>query len=148
AVVDANRQRTSLQRDVLGRTTREVRNDGSTATTYVYEATDSRLKTKTDPRGQVTNDSYNLDNTVQSMTYTNAASVTPGVSYTYDANYNRLATMVDGAGTTSYTYNPVGVLGALQMASAVGPLQNETVAYTYDELGRLVTRAINGTANQ
>src|SRR5262249_25676785 len=148
ALVDANGQRTSFQRDVSGRTTREVRNDGSTATTYVYEATNSRLKTKTDPRGQVTNYSYNLDNTVQSLTHTNAAIATPGVTYTYDPNYSRLATMVDGIGTTSYTYYSVGVLGALQMASAVGPLPNATVTYTYDELGRLLTRAINGTANQ
>ena len=144
ALIDAKGQKTSWQRDLQGRVTREVRADGVTETVYAYEATTSRLKTITDPKLQVTTYSYNLDDTLQSMTFTNAVIATPSVSFTYDPAYNRQATMVDGTGTTSYAYHPVGVLGAGQLASVDGPLTNDTITYAYDELGRVTTRAVNG----
>jgi len=40
----------------------------------------------------------------------------------------------------------VGELGAGQVASVDGPLTNDTITYAYDELGRVVSRAINGVA--
>jgi RHS repeat-associated protein len=65
--------------------------------------------------------------------------------------------MTDGTGTTAYSYNPYApyvagtpissVPGAGRLASVTGPLTNETIAYTYDELGRRLTRSINGSAN-
>ena len=58
--------------------------------------------------------------------------------------------MVDGIGTTSYAYKAPGVLGAGQVASVDGPLTNDTISYTYDtydQLGRVTVRAINGAAN-
>ena len=57
------------------------------------------------------------------------------------------ATTVDGIGTTTYTYHPAGQPGAGQVASVDGPLPDDTITYTYDELGRVVTRSINGAAN-
>jgi hypothetical protein len=60
---------------------------------------------------------------------------TPDVSYTYDPSYDRLATMMDGVGTTTYGYHPIGVppaLGAGQLASVDGPLTNDAVGYSYD----------------
>jgi len=72
---------------------------------------------------------------------------TPSVSYTYDAIYPRVATMVDGTGTTSYSYHAAGQPGAGQVASVDGPLANDTITYGYDALGRVTTRAINGAAN-
>jgi RHS repeat-associated protein len=95
----------------------------------------------------VTTYTYNLDGTVQQVAYTNAPIATPSVSYTYDPVYGRVATMVDGTGTTAYTYHPAGSLGGGQVASVDGPLTNDTITYTYDELGRVVSRAINGAAN-
>jgi RHS repeat-associated protein len=77
--------------------------------------------------------------------YTNASIATPTVSYTYDATYRRIASMVDGIGTTSYTYKAVGTLGAGQVATVDGPLTNDTITYTYDELGHVTNRDINGT---
>jgi RHS repeat-associated protein len=71
---------------------------------------------------------------------------TPGVSFSYDPAYSRVMTMVDGTGTTSYTYHPVGVLGAGQVASVDGPLDNDTIAYQYDELGRVLSRTLGGVA--
>jgi RHS repeat-associated protein len=145
-IIDANGHATTWERDVQARVTREVRADGTTATQYVYESTTNRLKTGTDPKGQVTTYTYNLDDNVQQVAYTNATIATPSVTYTYDAAYARLATMLDGTGTTAYTYHPSGVLGATQVASVDGPLTNDTITYTYDELGRIGSRAINGVA--
>ncbi|MDM8005916.1 MAG: RHS repeat-associated core domain-containing protein, partial [Phycisphaerae bacterium] len=101
----------------------------------------------TDPKGQVTTYAYATDDSVIGMTYSNAVVPTPGVTYTYDAVYSRVTRMVDGTGTTSYTYRPAGSLGAGQVATVDGPLPEDTIAYTYDELGRVVSRAINGAAN-
>ena len=81
------------------------------------------------------------------MTFTNATIATPGVTYAYDPVYQRVATMIDGTGTTAYTYHPAGILGAGQAATVDGPLTNDTIAYTYDELGRVVSRSNNGAAN-
>jgi len=58
--------------------------------------------------------------------------------------------MTDGIGTTTYSYNAIPAtptLGAGRLAAIDGPLGNDTIAYTYDELGRVLTRSINGSAN-
>jgi len=67
---------------------------------------------------------------------------TPTVSVTYDAAYPRLATMTDGTGTTNYGYYPVtsGQLGAGELSTVDGPLANDTITYTYDQLGRILCR--------
>jgi RHS repeat-associated protein len=142
-LVDANGNATSWDRDVQARVTRELRADGTTATLYTYESTTSRVKNVTDPKGQVTNYTYLVDNALQQINFTNAEHPTPSVSYTYDGIYKRVATMVDGTGTTAYTYKAAGVVGALQLASVDGPLTNDTITYDYDELGRVVGRAVN-----
>ena len=76
---------------------------------------------------------------------------TPSVSYTYDPSYLRLSSMTDGIGTTLYSYypiTPVPRLGAGKLASTKGgPLFTETVSYAYDELGRPVSREINGVTS-
>jgi RHS repeat-associated protein len=114
---------------------------------YTYQPTSARLATVTDPKQQVTTYSYALDGAVVHMVFSNAQTATPSVSYTYDPVYSRVSTMVDGTGTTTYTYHPAGGLGAGQVASVDGPLANDTITYTYDELGRVASRAINGAAN-
>ncbi|MGC4082339.1 MAG: hypothetical protein QM736_09600, partial [Vicinamibacterales bacterium] len=124
----------------------ETRADGTTQTTYTYDLT-GRLATVTDPKAQVTTHTYLADDSLSSTVYTNAVIATPSVSYTYDPVYARVATMGDGIGTTSYTYKAPGQLGAGQVATVDGPLTNDVIAYTYDALGRVVTRTINGVAN-
>src|SRR5690625_4977732 len=58
--------------------------------------------------------------------------------------------MTDGIGSTTYTYHPLD--GATPGAGLVdeidGPLANDTLTFTYDELGRRAKRQINGTANE
>jgi YD repeat-containing protein len=85
---------------------------------------------------------------VSGSAYTDEEIETSNVSYTYDPYYARVATMVDGIGTTTYTYTAAGTNGAGQVATIDGPLSNDTIAYTYDQLGRVMQRTINGTANQ
>lgn len=133
-LVDANGNATSWDRDVQGRAIREARADGS-ATRFAYETTTSRLQQVTDRKGQVKSYAYRIDDNLQQITYTNAQFPTPNVSFSYDANYDRRLTMVDGTGTTTYAYHPVTsppAAGAKRLASVDGPLPNDTMTYTYD----------------
>src|SRR5207249_3835291 len=100
ALVDANGHRTTWQRDAQGRVTSELRSDGVTSTSYTYDAT-GRLKTITDPKGQVITYTYAIDDAPLQKAYTNEEHSTSDVSWTYDAVYPRVATMVDGLGTTT-----------------------------------------------
>ncbi len=150
-VIDANNNATTWERDLQARVTREIRAD-SKDYLLSYETTTSRLKQVQDfmsPR-QVKTYEYFLDDNLKQVTYTNAVHTTPNVSFTYDAVYNRLATMADGTGTTTYSYNPIAApptLGSGEVAGIDGPLTSDTVSYTYDELGRIVTRGLAGAVS-
>jgi YD repeat-containing protein len=112
-----------------GRVTAKINSDSS-QTTYSYEMTTSRLKSKTDPNGQTTIYDYLPDDNVAQITYANAIVATPSVSFTYDPSYNRVSTMTDGTGSTVYAYNPITgspSLGAGRIASVDGPLSNDTI---------------------
>lgn len=150
-MTDALMHTTTWNRDLQGRLTSKVSAD-NTHVNYVYETTTSRLQKMTDAKGQVTNYQYFTDEDLKQVSYTNATIATPTVNYTYETIYDRLATMADGTGTTIYAYHPVVAapsppqLGATQLASVDGPLANDTTTYSYDELGRMLSRAINGVA--
>lgn len=135
--------------DVQSRPVAKLYGDGSQVA-YTYENTSSRVLRIVDEKQQVTQFAYNRDDTLKSITYANSAIPTPGVSYTYDPNYNRRVSMTDGTGTTLYAYYPVTAtptLGANQLAGVDGPLPDDTITYGYDELGRRVSTAINGVAS-
>jgi RHS repeat-associated protein len=136
--------------DVQGRPIAKQYGDGPQVT-YLYEAASSRVRQVIDERGQISQLSHNLDDTLKSVVYANAAIPTPGVSYRYDPNYRRQLSTTDGTGTTLYSYNPVTIPptpGANQLASVDGPLPNDTITYEYDELGRRISTAINGVASR
>ena len=149
-LIDGNGNATTWEHDLQGRVTKETRANGSFKT-MVYETTTSRLKKKVDAKLQETQYVYALDDKLLSTTYVNAEHPTPNVTLSYidpatgvsDA-HGRLRQVVDGTGTTTYAYNPFGQLGAGQLASMDGPLSNDTVSYGYDELGRVVSRTLNG----
>jgi RHS repeat-associated protein len=143
-LIDAKGQTTTWERDLRGRVTREIRADGTTDLHYTYDPADGRLRTMTDPEDQVKTYSYALDDRLLQVTYTNENISTPNLSFTYDANYPRVATMVDGTGTTTYTYKAVGAPGALSVASIDGPLTSDTITFAYDDLGRATSRLVNG----
>jgi RHS repeat-associated protein len=155
-LVDPNGNATTWERDLQGRVTREVRANGS-AKEFTYEATTSRLKKSKDAKLQEIHYTYALDDKLLQTTYLNAEHPTPNVTFSYtdpatsasDA-HGRLRQMVDGTGTTSYAYQPItgaASLGAGQIGSADGPLANDTISYTYDELGRVVSRTLNGVTS-
>jgi len=161
-IADPKNQVTTFKRDLEGRVYQKVFADNTTLN-YLYDGqtaantvgASSRLKSSTDGRNQRTNYFYFADDSVQQITYTNVNGqslnpATPSVSFTYDPNYNRIKTMIDGIGTTTYGYNPIAVppaLGAGQLASIDGPLLNDAIAFGYDQLGRVTNRSINGSLN-
>jgi RHS repeat-associated protein len=143
SLTDGNFHTTSWVPDAAGRTAFRAGPDGFW-TTYVYENTTSRIKSIVDAKNQVTNFTYNLDNSLAGVSYSNAQVATPSVSYAYDPQRGRLNSMTDGTGITSYTYYPLGVLGADNVQTVQGPLANSTITLGYDELGRSNSRQING----
>lgn len=161
-ITDPKNQTTTFNRDLQSRVYQKVFADGTTID-YLYEGqtapntagATSRLQSSTDAKAQRTNYLYFADDNIQQVSYTNTAGQpltppTPTVSYTYDSNYNRVSTMVDGTGTTSYAYKPIAVppaLGAGQLASIDAPLANDTITFGYDQLGRVINRSVDGTAN-
>lgn len=82
----------------------------------------------------------------QGQTRLNEAGHAPAssVSFSYDPFYPRVVSMTDGTGTTHYSFHPVGVLGANRLAQEVVPTPNATMAYSYDALGRLASRSLDG----
>lgn len=149
SLTDPMGRTTSWLADVQGRVTGKRYGDGSQVS-YVYESASSRLTRVIDEKDQVTEFTWNRDDTIESITYGSAAVGTPGVGFTYDPNYQRITSMTDGTGLTRYSYNPITgtpALGAGVLASVDGPLPNDTITYGYDELGRPVHRAINGVGS-
>ena len=148
SITDPKGHTTTFLRDLQNRVTGKLFADGTQVTT-TYENTTSRVKEVTDAKGQKTDYAYNLDNTLQQLSYSGAAIFTPGVSFTYDTTYNRVLTMSDGTGTTSYAYNPITTtptLGAGRLASVTVPFNGSTTTYSYDELGRVKTQAIDSVS--
>jgi RHS repeat-associated protein len=143
-LIDPNGNATTWERDLQARVTRVVRPNGS-AKEFTYETTTSRLKKIKDAKDQETQYSYFLDDKLQQVAYVNPQLPTPNVTFAYDT-LGRISTMSDGTGTTTYGYNPITPtpsLGAGLLASVDGPLANDTVTYTHEELGRVVGRALN-----
>jgi RHS repeat-associated protein len=144
-IIDAKNNTTTWERDIQGRVTKEIRADGNFQT-FSYEMTTSRLKTRTDAKGQLTTYNYFGDNRTSQIEYANAAVSTPSISFVYDPVYDRPSSMTDGVGTTNYVYYPVTVpptLGAGMAQAIDGPLANDTVSYSYDELGRITARGLS-----
>ena len=140
---DPNSNTTSWSYDVEGRLTQKTYPDASTVT-YTYESTTRRLKSTLDALGQTRQFGYAQDNRLVSMSYLNAVNATPNVGFSYDPYFPRRVSMTDGNGTTSYSYVPVGSLGALQLQQESGPLSNGIINYTYDGLGRGASRTVAG----
>jgi RHS repeat-associated protein len=146
SLTDPMGRMTTWTRDAQGRIISKQFGDGSQIQ-FVYEDKARRVRQVIDEKQQIVFYTYNRDNTPRSVAYGNAGVPTPTVSYLYDPNYNRMVSMTDGIGITTYSYNPITdtpTLGAGALASVDGPLPSETITYTYDELGRPTQTSING----
>jgi RHS repeat-associated protein len=144
--VDGNGNITEWQRDERSRVTKKINPDTSFET-YTYDLS-GRLQTEIDPMGRTTTYAYTVDGRIAKADYSEAA--TPDVTYAYDAWYARRTSEVDGSGTTTFTYHPdaTATNGAGQVALVNGPVSNDTLKQTYDELGRLKKLEIVDDATQ
>lgn len=149
ALVDARNNATRWERDEQNRVTKETRADGSFKT-WQYRPKAGYLLSTTNARGQTANLTYDLDGRLRQVT--NSDPNTPGFSLTYDTVYPRLSQVTDEAGSWQYGYYSVPALapaptqlGANQVSSIDGPLANDTLSFTYDELGRRRSRTLAST---
>ncbi len=117
--------------------------NGQLSVLYGFDGS-GRLVGKTDALGQVTNYSYNVDNSLAAIAYQNAVHPTSGATFAYDPFYPRLIQQVDGFGTTTFTYYPAGVPGAGKIATMTAPAPNHTVALQYDAIGRQIGLTLDG----
>ena len=140
-LIDGEGNITHWIRDLQGRVTSKKFADDTTVD-YSYHPYSGRLKTSTDALNQVATRSYFVDGNIAEIDYSEAN--TPDESFTYEPYYNRMATMVDGIGTTGFTYHPNdGVTdGAGMVARINGAFPDDTRKFTYDALGRLKKREI------
>jgi len=170
-LTDPNGNWTGWFRDTQGRLTEKLFADGSVIQ-YSYEQTTSRLKSITDAKGQVTAFTYNLDDTVNTITYSNPSNPAAGIgrAYSYDRQFGWMTGVsgFDGTGvltgTVGFRYNTITGAQALGAGQVAGVDVNEfsngaaarsySVDYTdadgnpgYDELGRLVAWRIGDNAN-
>ncbi len=151
SITDPMGKTTTWTRDIEGRPTAKTFPDMSQIQ-YGYAPNTGRLTSVTDAKNQTTLYSYFTDNNLSQVSYSNTTNTT-NVSFTYDTNYNRMLTMVDGTGPTAYGYNPISVppaLGAGRLANVTNPasLGNSVISYQYDALGRVTKRAIDGVSVQ
>jgi RHS repeat-associated protein len=144
-LVDPAGRVTTWERDLEGRVTAKILPDGAT-TRYEYGPVSGRLLRVVDPKGQGTRYEYTADDYVRRVSFDNTAVPTPPVTISYDPNWERLVRVEDDTGVTDYTYHPVGSRGALQLAAVTGQVPGSRIEYSYDELGRLTRRSVNGVA--
>jgi YD repeat-containing protein len=143
SLTDPSGKVTTWTRDIEGRVTAKTFAD-STSVAFTYDAV-GRLSSRTDALGQVATYSYAADNRPIRTVYTHTVNPTTNTAFVWDPFYPRLATMTGASGTTSYTYVPVGVFGALRRQSEVGPDGGpDTVSYAYDALGRITKQTVAG----
>ena len=146
AMIDPMGRTTRWIRDLQGRVSAKIYADGSQIQ-YSYDTATGWLKSIRDAKNQITTFDYNIDGSLRQKTYLNAVIATPPVQFAYDPNYPRLSQTQDADGTTIYGYYPItGSVspGAGQLASIGRTGIGGSVAYQYDELGRLSSRSING----
>jgi YD repeat-containing protein len=142
SITDPNRNVTTFNRDLQGRVYQKVFSDSATVD-YLFEGQNgpntagatSRLKSATDALNRRTNYSYFNDDRISQIYYTDSSGnplnpPTHSVEYTYDISYNRIESMADETGITTYSYYPIGsspTLGAGRLATIDGPLGDEPI---------------------
>jgi len=145
--VDGAGNVTRWERDDLGRVIKEIKADNST-TEITYDADAGWVTQVKDPKNQIMHLEYFLDGALKQVSFTNAVNPPPTVQYTYDA-FGRIATRTDGTGTTTYTYKPIAdppATDAGELESVDGPLPNDTITYTYDDMSRVTGETVGGAS--
>lgn len=118
--------------------------------TFAYDMA-GRLASRTDARNQTTTYRYTLAGLPRAQLHANAVETTPDTYYTFDPYFRRLTQVQDKNGTTvasqlDYEYYPItttpGTLGAGQLRYVTGPVANKRRQFTYDALGRTLSRGV------
>ena len=163
SLTDSAGNTTRWAQDIQGRQTSKTYPDG-TQIVYAYENSTSRLKSVTDQMSQITSYTYSVDNYFKRIDYAGTNTSMSSVLFNYDPVYNRLTSMTDGTGVTSYNYGPYSTYSSYtdfpsNSTSGSGQLVRETkvgstgfASYTincgYDQLRRQTSLFIDDPANR
>ncbi|MFZ1221120.1 MAG: hypothetical protein WAO00_17640, partial [Chthoniobacterales bacterium] len=160
--VDPNGNYTVFNHDIQGRVYQRYNTDTTTITSLFEGQTypdtvgfTSRLASSivgTGTSGRQTTYSYEADGNIGSISYSDTIYAPPNppthsVSFTYDNYHNRVTRMNDGTGETIYEYNPIPLSptpGAGKLHTIDGPLDDDTITFGYDQLGRVINEGIQG----
>ncbi|MHB8521579.1 MAG: RHS repeat-associated core domain-containing protein [Limisphaerales bacterium] len=119
-LTDGKNQTTTWGYDAYGRVISKKDANNTQMLTYNYDA-NGRVTNRWSSAKNNTAYGYDAVGHLLTITYP----VSHSITYSYDA-LNRLTTMVDAAGTNTYTYSSAG-----DLASEDGPWPNDTVSYSY-----------------
>lgn len=147
-LIDAMGRATQWKRDLQGRVFAKVYADGSQYT-YDYEKASSRLKRRTDAKGQFTDYQWTADDQITRISYPNAEIATSALTYTYDPIFERMTSAIAGPEPYYYTYHQItngSAPGTGRLAKREGRYPDETLTYSYDSRGLLTQRTIAGLA--
>jgi len=120
-LVDGKLQKTLFQFDLFGRLTNKLDNTLASVLKLTYDA-NSQITTRWTPEKGTT--TFGRDSV--GRVRTNSYPLNPQITFSYD-NDGRLTNMVDGIGSTVFTYSPAG-----QLQSEGGLWPNDTVSRTYN----------------
>ena len=141
---------TTWDYDVAGRLIRKTMPDGETYR-YDYDSA-GRLVFMTDPEGQRVESQWRTDDLLTAMVFTQLTpqtSPTSSIVLTYDTSYPVPTRIEDDGGVIQLEYNAVnGKVGSGLLAHVVGPAPGNQASFSYDALGRVVKRVINGNAEE
>jgi RHS repeat-associated protein len=120
-LTDGKNQTTTWNYDEFGRVTNKLDAANNIIFKFQYDPDDRPTNRWTPAK---LNAAYRYDPmaNLTNIVYSNS----PSITMAYDV-LNRMTNMVDGVGTTIYTYNAAG-----QVLSEDGPWADDTVSYTYD----------------
>jgi RHS repeat-associated protein len=135
SLTDGRGKVTRWVRDIQGRIVGKYTAD-SVKTLYEYDRAGRQIK-RTDALGQKRIVTYGLDDRPTRIFYENARHPMAETRFEWNVDYPLLKKMVDGTGTTTYTYGRVGLPGALKLTLENGPGSNNAYRVEYDEAGRI-----------
>jgi len=162
SITDPMGQITLFNRDLQSRVYQKVFDD-NTAINYLFEGQStpntvgvtSRMASSTDALNRRTNYFYYVDDNINEVSYTDPSGntlfpPTPLVYYSYDPTYNRIMSIAtEGIGSIDYTYYPFtpgSGLNAGRLHTVHDSVANDTITFTYDELGRRHEQFIDGVS--
>lgn len=155
SLTDANNNTTSWTHDLEGRVTSKIYPDSSTVS-YTYEARTSRLRSVEDALGQIKTFFYYPDGRLFQVNYSDPVNDTLASTFYWDDHFARMkeCSKNDAPGLQysyndyvgAYTDTPITGGGMLSQVTNLG-IANADITYSYDNLGRVINRSIDGANN-